>query len=142
MTLPTWMRRALFATAVMNVGGAVLFLPPARGLRALAGPPMGEHPLYLVMVRRVVLLFGLGYLWTALLGRGDRLFITIATAGKLGFFTLLLGLWAAGELPFRAPLTGAADLVFGLLFAGWLYDTRAGAVTEMPLLARTAQHRR
>src|SRR5947209_3093049 len=59
------MRGALFATAGMNIGGAALFAPPARALRAVAGFPPGEHPLYLATVTMFVLLFGLGYLWAA-----------------------------------------------------------------------------
>ncbi|MBI3769250.1 MAG: hypothetical protein HY271_12290 [Deltaproteobacteria bacterium] len=125
MTLPTWMRGALFATAAMNLMAAVGFLPTARALRAVAGMPEGEHPLYLATVSMFVLLFGLGYLWTAATGRADRLFIAIAAVGKLSFFGLLVWFWAAGALPFRAPLAGSGDLVFGLLFAKWLFTPRA-----------------
>src|SRR2546425_4289003 len=82
------MRGALFATAGMNIGGAALFAPPARALRAIAGFPPGEHPLYLATVTMFVLLFGLGYLWAAAAGRAERLFITIAAVGKLSFFAL------------------------------------------------------
>ena len=120
MTLPTWMRGALFATAVMNLVGAAGFLPSARALRAVAGLPEGEHPLYLAMASMFVLLFGLGYLWAAVTGRVDRLFIAISAAGKLSFFGMLVWFWAAGALPLRAPLTGTGDLVFGVLFLTWL----------------------
>ena len=122
-TLPTWMRRALFATAGMNIVGAALFAPSARALRAVAGFPQGEHPLYLATVAMFVLLFGLGYLWAAAVGRADRLFITLAAVGKLSFFALLVWFWAVGALSARAPLVGTGDLVFGILFTVWLYGT-------------------
>jgi len=136
-TLPTWMRRALFATAGMNVVGAALFAPPARALRVVAGLPQGEHPLYLATVSMFVLLFGLGYLWAAAAGRADRLFVTLAAVGKLSFFALLAWFWAVGALSARAPLVGTGDLVFGILFVVWLYGTRAG-VPAAQLLRRRA----
>jgi len=136
-TLPTWMRRALLATAGMNIVGAALFAPPARALRAVAGFPPGEHPLYLATVSMFVLLFGLGYLWAAAAGRADRLFITLAAVGKLSFFTLLAWFWAVGALSARAPLVGTGDLVFGILFVVWLYGTRA-EVPAAQLLRRRA----
>ena len=140
-TLPTWMRRALFATAGMNIVGAALFAPPARAraLRAVAGFPPGEHPLYLATVTMFVLLFGLGYLWAAAAGRADRLFITVAAFGKLSFFALLVWFWAVGALPVRAPLVGTGDLVFGILFVVWLYGTRAEVPAAHPLRGRADQ---
>jgi hypothetical protein len=120
-TLPTWMRRALYATAVMNVVAAVAFLPPAHRLRALVGFPEADHPLYLTTVSIFVLLFGLAYLSLAVSGRPDRFFITIAAAGKLSFFALLVGLCLAGMLPLKGALAGTGDFVFGVLFLVWLY---------------------
>lgn len=122
--LPRWMRVALFATAVMNIMAAVGFLPGAAAMRAQFGFPEGEHPFYLAVVTQFVLLFGLGYLWAALAGRAERLFITLAAFGKLSFFLIVTGFWVAGALPARAPLAGAADLAFALLFFRWLYDDR------------------
>src|SRR5262245_66621990 len=107
--LPSWMRRALFATAALNIAVAGAFLPPAEPLRVLAGFPAGAHPFYLLTVGLFVFLFGLGYLWTAVAGRGDRLFITLGALGKASFVALLVALWAAGDLPLRAPVLGSAD---------------------------------
>ena len=118
--LPTWMRRALFATAGMNILAAAAFVPVARPLRAVLGFPEAGHPLYLLTVGMFILTFGLGYLWAAATGRAERLFITLAAIGKLSFFTTLVGYWVAGALPFRAALAGAGDLVFGVLFVVWL----------------------
>jgi hypothetical protein len=123
-TLPTWMRRALFITAGMNVLAAVAFVPSAHVLRTVAGMPEGEHPLYLATVSMFILLFGLAYLRLAVTGRADRLFIAVAAAGKLSFFALLVWFWGIGDLPARAPVLGTADLIFGVLFLTWLWQPR------------------
>ena len=128
--LPAWMRRALFATAVMNVLAAAAFVPPAASLRALAGFPEAGHPLYLLVVGMFILIFGLGYLWTAVVGRAERLFIALAAGGKMSFFGLLVGCWAAGTLPIRLPILGSADLFFGILFLVWLTGLRAPAAAR------------
>src|SRR5689334_22087402 len=114
------MRRALFATAVMNLLAAVGFLPAATSVRTTMGLPAGEHPIYLATVALFVALFGVGYLWSAVTARGERLFITLAAVGKLSFVSLLVGFWLAGTLPAAAPIAGSADLVFALLFFTWL----------------------
>jgi hypothetical protein len=114
------MRNALFATAAMNLFAAVGFLPPAAGLRALAGLPPGEHPVYLTSVALFVLLYGVGYFWVAAANRPERLFITLAAIGKLGFFTIVLGCWLGGSLPAIAALAASADLVFAVIFVAWL----------------------
>ena len=122
--LPTWMRRALLSTAVMNLLAAAAFLPSARAVRALAELPENVHPLYLATISMFILIFGIGYLWIGATGRADRLFIGLAGAGKITFFVILMGYWLAGELSVRAPLLGAADLFFGVLFLIWLAGSR------------------
>ena len=118
--LPAWMRVTLFATAAMNLLGAFAFLPGAQPLRDLGGFPRADHPLYLCTVGIFIFALGLGYLGCAIRGSADRLFIAIGALGKLAFFALLAGLYASGDLPLRAPLSGAGDLAFGLLFVIWL----------------------
>jgi hypothetical protein len=125
--LPSWMRRALYATAIMNVLAALGFLPGAGAVRALAGLPPDGQPLYLLTVALFVGLFGLGYLAAAVTGRPDRVFLGVAAAGKIGFFSLLLAFWLAGSVPLQAPVLGSADLAFGSLFVIWLFGSRAPA---------------
>src|SRR5213594_791904 len=117
---PTWMRGTLFATAGMNILASAAFIPAAESLRALAGLPEGGHPLYLVTVGMFVLTFGLAYLWAAVTGHAERLFIAVAATGKLSVFGLLVWFWAVGALPIRAPVVGTGDLIFGVLFVAWL----------------------
>ena len=118
--LPTWMRRALLTTAVMNVLGAGLFLPSSGALRELAGVPAAEHAIYLLTIAMFVLVFGFGYLYAGLTGRADPLFIAVAAAGKLSFVALLVFSWLSGAVSLRAPLSAVGDLVFGLMFLTWL----------------------
>jgi hypothetical protein len=122
--LPTWMRRALLATGVMNVAASFGFVPAAAPVRAFAGLPESAPPVYLLTIGMFILVFGLGYLWLGVTGRADRLFIAISALGKLTFFALLAGFWAAGGLPARAPAFGAADLFFATLFIAWLLGSR------------------
>lgn len=121
--LPTWMRRALLATAVMNLAGALAFTPWGDPIRDLAGMPPAPA-IYLLVIGVFVLLFGVGYLVCGVTGRADPLLIAIAAAGKLSFFGLLLAFAVAGDLPMRAPLAAVGDLVFGVLFVVWLAGLR------------------
>ena len=114
------MRTALFATAAMNLLVAFLFVPAAGAMRGLAGFPPEAPSVYLLTVGLFVGLFGLGYLGMAVRGTADPLFMAICAAGKLAFFSLLVGLWIAGALPARAPVIGSADFFFGAAFAAWL----------------------
>jgi hypothetical protein len=123
------MRNALFATAAMNLLAALGFLPAGGALRGLAGLPAGGHPLYLSIVAIFVVLFGLGYLWCAVAGRADPLFIALAAAGKISFVALLVWYWASGELPLRAPLVASPDLLFGGIFLKWLLGSAAAATS-------------
>lgn len=125
--LPTWMRRALFITAAMNIAVAATFIPAAEPLRLAAGFPAGGHPLYLLTIGLFIATFGLGYLWCAVAGRADRLFIALAALGKLSFFALVVRFWSLGDLPVRAPILGSADLVLGTMFVVWLLSARAPA---------------
>jgi hypothetical protein len=123
--LPSWMRRALFTTAAMNILAAAAFLPSAAPVRAVAGFPEADHPFYLMTVSMFVLIFGLAYLWVAVAGHAERFFIAVAAAGKLSFFALLVGFWVVGALPTRAPVAGTADLLFAILFSIWLFSATA-----------------
>lgn len=109
-------RRALLATAVMNVAGGVVLLPPFPAARSLVGVPEAP-PVYGWLLASFVLLFGAGYWRLAHGGREERLFLQVAAAGKTAFALILAASWLAGELPFVAALAGTPDLVFAAIFA-------------------------
>lgn len=118
--LPHWMRRTLLATAALNMVGALLMAPPTGGsLRPIVGLPEG-HPLYMWIVAAFVLIFGAAYLSAGLTGQADTLFIAVGAAGKIAFSVALILFWLDGALPWKAPMLGSSDLVFGGLFCVWL----------------------
>lgn len=119
-------RRALLATAAMNVAGFFALAPPLPALRALVGVPEAP-PLYGWLLASFILFFGLGYWRLANSRREERLFLQVAAAGKATFALLLIAFWLAGDLPILAPLAGSPDLAFAAIFAARLYDTRASA---------------
>ena len=122
--LGPWMRRALLATALMNVFGALCFVPSITAGRELAGLPPA-HPFYLWILAIWIGGFGLVYLWLGLTGSPDRAFLAIAAIGKLSFWALLLVYCLAGDLPALAPLLGLGDLFFGIIFVAWLWRARS-----------------
>ena len=125
--LPSWMRTALFATGVMNVAVACVFVPGAATMRETMGFPREAPAVYLLTVGLFVMLYGLAYLYVAARGLEERLFIAVAAVGKLGFVSLLVGLWAHGSLPLRAPVLGSADVLFSAVFFYWLATSRSTA---------------
>lgn len=120
MKIPSWMRVAMLVTAVMNMLGAITFLPAAGAMRAMGGLPAESHPLYLASISVFILVFGAAYLWIGLSGKADRQFVAVAAAGKLSFFGVLVWYWVTGTIPAQAALSGVGDLVFGSLFLFWL----------------------
>ena len=125
MKLPTWMRVALLATAVMNVVGAIAFAPLMANGRELLHLPAPVHPIYLWIIAEFILVFGVAYAWCAITARAPRLFVAVGAAGKLLFFATMVLFWLAGELPFEAAAGVVGDLVFGGLFLVWLVQSRA-----------------
>ena len=117
-------RRALLATAVMNIGGFFALAPPFPVLRRLVGVPEAP-PLYGWLLALWILFFGLGYLRLAFARTEERLFLQIAAAGKASFILLLIGFWLRGDVPILAPISASPDLAFAALFAVRLYETRA-----------------
>jgi hypothetical protein len=125
------MRTALWVTAVMNMGVALVVSPLVNAGPVLLSLPAAE-PLYLWIVAQFIFIFGLGYGWCALSGHAPRLFIALAAGGKLAFFITVASFWGIGQLPLKAAAAASADLVFGLLFVCWLYQVR----DSVPALAR------
>lgn len=110
----------MLVTAIMNMLGAITFLPAAGAMRAMGGLPNETHPLYLTTIAVFIFVFGAAYLWIGLIGKADRQFVFIAATGKLSFFGVLVWYWITGAIPAQAALSGVGDLVFGSLFLFWL----------------------
>jgi hypothetical protein len=122
--LPGWLRAALYATGAMNLAVGAAVGSGADALLVRTGLPSPGSPFYSATVGLFILLFGIGYLAAAVLGRDERLFLALSGAGKLSFVALVTGLWGVGRLPARVPALALADLLFGALFVGWCLTRR------------------
>ncbi len=101
MTLPRWMRVALSATAILNMLGAIAFVPTLPAMREMMGWPMG-HPLYMWIVAEFMVSLAQPYGYCAWAERAPRLFIIIGAVGKFAFVATLVSFWLSGDLSMRA----------------------------------------
>jgi hypothetical protein len=119
--MPTdrWMRRTLIAGAVFNAFAALVVLFPDT-LGAFADLPPAAPRFHRALLALFIALFGGVYAWLAVRPTIDRPLITIAALGKLGVFAIAIALWSTGDLSTRALTPAVVDLMFGLVFVGWL----------------------
>jgi hypothetical protein len=126
MTNDTFIRRVLWATAVFNLGGALLFAFPGSLPGQLVGLPSPVPATYSVLLAFFVLLFGGAYAWLALRPTIDRPLVGFAAIGETGAFCIALALCLVGEAPARSILAVSGDLIFAGLFFWWLFAGRIG----------------
>jgi hypothetical protein len=119
------MRRALWATAMFNLGGAFLFAFPASPLGQLAGLPAQVPVSYRAILATFPVLFGGMYAWLALQPVIHRPLVAFSAIGKATVFAVVVALCLIGETPIRALLAASGDLFFALFFAGWLRSSQA-----------------
>jgi hypothetical protein len=117
------LRRALWASAFFNLGGALMFAFPAS-VGQLAGLPVPVPPIYSVMIVMFVLLFGGSYAWLARQPRIVRPMVAMAAIGKASAFATFLVFWFLGHLPGLAVLAISGDLAFAVVFAWCLSADR------------------
>jgi hypothetical protein len=123
MNRDAFMRRALWATAVFNVGGALLFAFP-ESLGRVAGLPSPVPGVYAALLASFVLLFAGMYAWLARQPRIDRPMVGLAAIGKTSVFVLVGVFWMTGELPGLTVIAAAGDLGFAGIFVWWLRRAR------------------
>jgi fatty acid desaturase len=117
------MKASLIVSGVLNMFGALLFLPASASLRSANGFPDGSHPLYLSIISSWIFLFGLCYLWLGIKGRSERLFLVTGAAGKAAFVLLAFLFAALGDIPVTTALSTLPDLVFAALFTFYLFTS-------------------
>src|SRR5215831_9209117 len=115
-----FMRTALWASAVFNLAGALLFAFPSSLVSRLAGLPLPVTPIYGALLAFFILLFGGSYAWLARQPNIDRPLVALGAIGKAGFFTIVLIFWLFAGLSLRAVGAATGDLVFAAIFTGWL----------------------
>jgi len=125
------MRRTLWASAIFNLGGAVMFAFPASVGR-LAALPVPVPTVYSVLLALFVTLFGGAYAWLASQARIDRPMVAFSAIGKASAFAATAACWLAGEAPGLAVLAITGDLVFAAVFTWWLLSAAPPAATTAP----------
>lgn len=135
------LRRALRASVVFNLGGALLFAFP-DSIGQLAGLPTPVPRVYSASLAMLVALFAATYAWLARQPRMNRPLVTFCAFGKAGFFAVVLGCWLSGEAPALAVVAAAGDLAFAAIFAWWLITTADAPATSARIEAAAgAGHR-
>jgi hypothetical protein len=118
------MRSVFLITGVINMVGALFFVPRVGFGRALLGLPVGAYPLYLWIIASWIFLFGVAYFYLAITGKPERLFVYVGAFGKLFFGLLLIGYWLNSDVSFWAVLAALTDISLSGIFLFWLYQTR------------------
>jgi hypothetical protein len=125
-----FMRRALWASALFNCGGALLFAFPAS-LGQLAGLPVPVPRVYSALVVLFVLLFAWLYAWLARQPRIERPLVGLAAVGKASAFATVLLSYLLGDVSLLAVLAMSGDLLLAAVYAWWLL----GAVDHRAIAA-------
>lgn len=134
------LRRALRASVVFNLGGALLFAFP-DSIGQLAGLPTPVPRVYSASLAMLVALFAATYAWLARQPHIDRPLVTFCAVGKAGFFAVVFVCWFFGEAPGLAVLAAVGDLAFAAIFAWWLVTT-ADAPASARIEAAQAGYRK
>jgi hypothetical protein len=120
-----FIRGVLWASAVFNLAGALLFAFPESTLSQLAGLPVPVPTFYAALLAEFIILFGASYAWLAFQPTINRPLLAFGAIGKTGAFLLVVVLWLLGQAPARGVLAITGDLIFACLFFGWLLRTRS-----------------
>jgi hypothetical protein len=115
-----FMRRVLWISAILNLGGAFLFAFPSSPPGQAAGLPTAVPPMYRAMLAFFVLLFGGAYAWLARRPKIDRSLVALSAIGKAGAFGIVFALWLLGQSPGLGVIAVTADLILAGAFAWWL----------------------
>ena len=119
-----WMRIVFLITGVVNMVGALFFVPRVGFGRALLGLPVDVYPMYLWIIAWWIFLFGMAYFYLALTDKSERLFVYIGAFGKLSFGLLLIASWLNREASIWSVLAALTDITLAGIFLFWLYQTR------------------
>jgi hypothetical protein len=126
-------RSALWASVALNLLGVLAFAPAVAG-RAAPLLPVPAPRFYAAQVAITIALFCGVYAWLARQPRISRPLVVVGALGKLGFFTLFVVYWAAGDLAAGAVPQAAPDLALAVVFLWWARAEQLG--TRANLSAR------
>lgn len=111
-------RRALWASALLNLLGVFVFLPLALGYESPLVPVEAPR-FYAAQLLYVIGLFGVVYAWQARASRVSRPLVLVGGVGKLGFFALSVLYSLVGDLPASMAVNATPDLVLGAWLVWW-----------------------
>lgn len=109
------LRRALWASAFFNAGGALIFFFPAS-IGRLAQVPLPAPILYSWFCGAVISIFAVIYAWLARQGAPNREFVLVGAIGKLAFFAVSVASWLSHESSARIFTIASVDLVLAMAF--------------------------
>src|SRR5262249_33642222 len=119
MSRDDFIRRVLRASAVFNLGGALLFAFPGT-LGALVGFPSPVPPVDAALLAWFVVLFAGLYAWIAAQPTIERTLVALGAIGKAGAFVIFFVCWLFGAASALSVVALSGDLLFAAIFAGWL----------------------
>ena len=79
-----------------------------------------NHPLMLRSFLALAFVYGIGYYWVSRDVRTNRDLVRMGVLGKLAVFVLFFVAWITGEIPLLMVFPGVGDLIFAILFIGFL----------------------
>jgi hypothetical protein len=120
MTGDRLIRGTLWATALFNIGGCVVFAFPDSVLGRLNGFPAEVPPLYRFLAAMFIFLYGCAYAWLARQPVPSRAFIAFAALNKFCVFAIVVTLWLREEASLRNVVALSPDFWFAAAFVYWL----------------------
>jgi hypothetical protein len=111
--------------AIWNIVIALGFLFLTKQVLPLFGLQMPAEPVWLYLFSALVLVFGLGYYWVSRNLDRNHAVVGMGVVGKLLVFLILGYYWIAGSIPTLTALAGVGDLVFAILFLGFLTNYKS-----------------
>ena len=115
-----FVRITLGLSVLFNFGAAAIFAFPGSSLGQLIGLPPVVSPIYAAMTAYMVGLFGAAYAWLAMQSMPPQSLLAFGAIGKLGVFCVAAGLWLLGTIPITLVVVASGDLIFALIWFGWL----------------------
>lgn len=114
-----YFRAVLVAGSLFNLfmAAAILF-PDSVG--SFADLPRCESRFFPWLLALFIALFAGVYAYLAVVAVIDRSLVILAIIGKTGVFLVALACLILGELSFGAFVPAIGDLIFALVFLGWI----------------------
>lgn len=118
------MRMTLWASALLNGIGAMLFAFPSSGIGATLGLPDPTPRLYSTLCALFVGLFGIAYIWLVWQPQLDRPLVGFAAITKASVFTVFLIFWLKGIVTTLGLMMVVPHLIVAILFGIWLMSNQ------------------